>query len=144
VEAYRRAVGKYIFISAGQRSAHDVKIWQAMGMCYQDLNKWALLILISATPPEANSYFKCTLLGSRALLDSYPPEKSLNLKIAALHDFLEMRSETVAYHRRCIELSTAERPVPDLHIRGALSSVVGRWRFEDGGRQSSSLAPDHL
>ena len=33
----------------------------------------------------------------------------LNLKIAALHDFLEERAEAAAYHRRCVELGIAER-----------------------------------
>ena len=63
---------------------------------------------LSIRPREAISCFKRALLGSDAR------ETLLNLKIAGLHDLLEERAEAAAYHRRCVELGTAEgRPVSE-------------------------------
>ncbi|KAF8590891.1 cell division control protein 23 [Ramaria rubella] len=94
---------------------YDVRMWQAMGMCYQDLSR----------PREAISCFKRALLGSDAR------ETSLNLKIAGLHDLLEERAEAAAYHRRCVELGTAEgRPISEF----AKSCIyVARYHLFWGG-----------
>lgn len=75
---------------------YEVRIWKAMGVCYQDLNK----------PREAIMCYR------RALLCATPSDLYLHLKIAGLYEFVQETAHAAAYHRAAVELGTREgRPV---------------------------------
>ncbi|KAJ6593964.1 hypothetical protein B0H19DRAFT_1093066 [Mycena capillaripes] len=77
---------------------YDVRLWQAQGMCYEEMGKLR----------EAVECFK------RALITADPHEITINLKLANLYGSMQDHSESVAYHRRVVEICQANgRPIQD-------------------------------
>ncbi|KAJ7096257.1 hypothetical protein C8R44DRAFT_371949 [Mycena epipterygia] len=77
---------------------YDVRLWQAQGMCYEEMGKLG----------EAVECFK------RALITADPHEITINLKLANLYDSMQDHVESVAYHRRVVEVCQANgRPIQD-------------------------------
>ncbi|PPQ80670.1 LOW QUALITY PROTEIN: hypothetical protein CVT26_007116 [Gymnopilus dilepis] len=123
IEAYRRAVDvnrkdyrawyglgqAYELLSMHHYSLHyyqratalrpyDVRLWQAQGMCYEEIGRLR----------EAVECYK------RALIPADPREITINLRLAKIHRSLDELSESVAYHRRVVEVCQADlRPVQD-------------------------------
>ncbi|KAG6832599.1 hypothetical protein H0H92_014435 [Tricholoma furcatifolium] len=69
------------------RSPYDVRLWQAQGMCYEEIGRLR----------EAVECLK------HALIPADPHEITINLKLAKLHFALEEPAEAMAYHRRIVE-----------------------------------------
>ncbi|KAJ7647249.1 hypothetical protein FB45DRAFT_892871 [Roridomyces roridus] len=77
---------------------YDVRLWQAQGLCYEEMGR----------PRDAIECYK------RALITADPNEININLKIATLYGALQDHPESVAYHRRVVEVSQANgRAVED-------------------------------
>ncbi|KAJ6586986.1 hypothetical protein DFH09DRAFT_1142190 [Mycena vulgaris] len=77
---------------------YDVRLWQAQGMCYEEMGKLR----------EAVECFK------RALITADSHEITINLKLANLYDSMQDHVESVAYHRRVVEVCQANgRPIQD-------------------------------
>ncbi|KAJ7218008.1 hypothetical protein GGX14DRAFT_439216 [Mycena pura] len=77
---------------------YDVRLWQAQGMCYEEMGKVR----------EAIECFK------RALITAESNEITIYLRLANLYDVLQETVESVAYHRRVVEICQANgRPVQD-------------------------------
>lgn len=77
---------------------YDVRLWQAQGMCYEEMGKLR----------EAVECFK------RALITADAHEITINLRLANLYDSMEDHVESVAYHRRVVEVCQANgRPIQD-------------------------------
>ncbi|KAJ7045580.1 hypothetical protein C8F04DRAFT_1065361 [Mycena alexandri] len=103
---------------------YDVRLWQAQGMCYEEMGKLR----------EAVECFK------RALITADPHEITINLKLANLYDAMQDEAESVAYHRRVVEVCQANgRPVQDF----AKSSIkVAEYQLSAVG--DLLLATDYL
>ncbi|KAJ7770178.1 hypothetical protein DFH07DRAFT_902372 [Mycena maculata] len=77
---------------------YDVRLWQAQGMCYEEMGK----------PRDAIECYK------RALITADPHEITINLRLANLYGLLQDHGESVAYHRRVVEVCQANgRPIQD-------------------------------
>ncbi|KAJ7462371.1 hypothetical protein B0H11DRAFT_2055441 [Mycena galericulata] len=77
---------------------YDVRLWQAQGMCYEEMGK----------PRDAIECYK------RALITADAHEITINLKLANLYGLLQDHAESVAYHRRVVEVCQANgRPIQD-------------------------------
>ncbi|KAJ7901899.1 hypothetical protein B0H14DRAFT_2669035 [Mycena olivaceomarginata] len=77
---------------------YDVRLWQAQGMCYEEMGKLR----------EAVECFK------RALITADSHEITINLKLANLYGAMQDHTESVAYHRRVVEVCQANgRPIQD-------------------------------
>ncbi|KAF8210340.1 hypothetical protein K438DRAFT_1710994 [Mycena galopus ATCC 62051] len=77
---------------------YDVRLWQAQGMCYEEMGKLR----------EAVECFK------RALITADPHEITINLRLANLYGAMQDHTESVAYHRRVVEVCQANgRPIQD-------------------------------
>ncbi|KAJ7497357.1 hypothetical protein FB451DRAFT_1211148 [Mycena latifolia] len=103
---------------------YDVRLWQAQGMCYEEMGKLR----------EAAECFK------RALITADPHEITINLRLANLYDLMQDHVESVAYHRRVVEVCQANgRPVQDF----AKSSLkVAEYNLRTNG--DLLLAQDYL
>ena len=85
-------------------------MWQAQGMCYEEIARLVLLHFQSimgsqqlfTRPREALECYK------RALIPADPHEITINLKLAKIHRTLDEHAEAVAYHRRVIEVCQAD------------------------------------
>lgn len=87
---------------------YDVRLWQAQGMCYEEMGKQ--VICVDFVPDfnrddhrlrEAVECFK------RALITADPHEITINLKLANLYGSMQDHAESVAYHRRVVEVCQA-------------------------------------
>ncbi|KAF7315598.1 Anaphase-promoting complex subunit 8 [Mycena indigotica] len=77
---------------------YDVRLWQAQGMCYEEMGRLR----------EAIECFK------RALITADPNEITINLRLASLYAAQQDFAESAAYHRRVVEVCQATgRPVHD-------------------------------
>ncbi|CAK5265759.1 unnamed protein product [Mycena citricolor] len=77
---------------------YDVRLWQALGFCYQEMGKLQ----------EAIDCFK------RALITADSHEITLVARLADLYGLLQDPIESIAYHRRVVEISQAcGRPIGD-------------------------------
>ncbi|KAJ7783244.1 hypothetical protein B0H16DRAFT_1496073 [Mycena metata] len=106
---------------------YDVRLWQAQGMCYEEMGKLR----------EAAECFK------RALITADPHEITINLKLANLYSLMQDEAESVAYHRRVVEVCQANgRPIQDF----AKSSIrVAEYQlFAPGAGEDLQLARDYL
>ncbi|KAJ6499955.1 hypothetical protein C8R47DRAFT_1183941 [Mycena vitilis] len=88
----------YYYHHATALRPYDVRLWQAQGMCYEEMGKLR----------EAAECFK------RALITADPHEITINLKLANLYGSMQDYPESVAYHRRVVEVCQANgRPIQD-------------------------------
>ncbi|KAF7376203.1 Anaphase-promoting complex subunit 8 [Mycena sanguinolenta] len=81
----------YYYHYATALRPYDVRLWQAQGMCYEEMGKLR----------EAAECFK------RALITADPHEITINLRLANLYNTMQDYPESVAYHRRVVEVCQA-------------------------------------
>ncbi|KAJ8521998.1 hypothetical protein ONZ45_g1346 [Pleurotus djamor] len=142
IEAYRRAVDvnrkdyrawyglgqAYELLSMHQYALHyyqhatalrpyDVRLWQAQGMCYEEIGRYS----------EAIDCLR------RALIGADPREINIYLKLAGLHQRLGQLEESIAYHRKVVELKSGyqERPVGD-YAKSCLDVAEYHTKTEQG------------
>ncbi|OBZ67068.1 hypothetical protein A0H81_12839 [Grifola frondosa] len=70
---------------------YDVRIWQAQGLCYEEMGR-------------VREAIECM---KRALIGADPHETTIRLKLAKLHNDLDEFAEAAAYHRRVVEVCRA-------------------------------------
>ncbi|CDO74456.1 hypothetical protein BN946_scf184979.g11 [Trametes cinnabarina] len=106
-------------------SPYDVRIWQAQGMCYEEMGRMK----------EAAECLR------RALIGADPQETTIHSKLAKLHHDLGEYAEAAAYHRRIVEVCrAAQKPIQEW----SKSAVyVARYHILQGGGDLS-LARQYL
>ncbi|KAF8906491.1 hypothetical protein CPB84DRAFT_1813749 [Gymnopilus junonius] len=148
IEAYRRAVDvnrkdyrawyglgqAYELLSMHHYSLHYYQratALRAQGMCYEEIGR----LHCRTELREAVECYK------RALIPADPHEITINLKLAKIHRSLDEHSESVAYHRRVVEVCQADlRPIQD-YAKSCLEIAEYEMRIPGG---DLILARDYL
>ena len=89
---------------------YDVRLWQAQGMCYEEIRRYGGYSTgFGYTFDVVTRYREAIECLKRALIPADPHEITIFLKLARLHQLLEESAESVAYHRRVVEVCQADR-----------------------------------
>ncbi|KAG7098625.1 hypothetical protein E1B28_000546 [Marasmius oreades] len=141
IQCYRRAVGSdrkdyrawyglgqaYELLNMHQYALHyyqfaaalrpyDARLWQGLGQCYEEMGRLR----------EAIECYK------RALISANPHEISVNILLAKVHRDLDELFESIAYHRRVVEVCQADlRPVHE-YAKSALEVAEYQVKIPDG------------
>ncbi|KAL0072428.1 Anaphase-promoting complex subunit 8 [Marasmius tenuissimus] len=95
---------------------YDARLWQGLGQCYEEMGRLR----------EAVECYK------RALISANPHEISVNLLLAKVHRDLDEIAESIAYHRRIVEVCQADlRPVHE-YAKSALEVADHQLKTSDG------------
>ncbi|KAL0581375.1 Anaphase-promoting complex subunit 8 [Marasmius crinis-equi] len=95
---------------------YDARLWQGLGQCYEEMGRLR----------EAVECYK------RALISANPHEISVNLLLAKVHRDLDEHAESIAYHRRIVEVCQADlRPVHE-YAKSALEVADYQLKVKDG------------
>ncbi|KAF7361838.1 hypothetical protein MVEN_00528300 [Mycena venus] len=106
----------YYYHHATALRPYDVRLWQAQGMCYEEMGKQVTIFVDSVPYSDlgADRLREAVECFKRALITADPHEITINLKLANLYGTMQDHTESVAYHRRVVEVCQANgRPIQD-------------------------------
>ncbi|KAJ3855042.1 hypothetical protein EV368DRAFT_35553 [Lentinula lateritia] len=123
---------------------YDVRLWQAQGMCYEEMGRRVELsaginlVTYGRCRTRLREAVECL---KRALIPADPHEITINLMLARIYRDLDEHAEAVAYHRRVVEVCQSDlRPVQD-YAKSCLEVAAYQLKIPDG---HLLLAQDYL
>ncbi|KAF9268939.1 TPR-like protein [Marasmius fiardii PR-910] len=113
---------------------YDARLWQGLGQCYEEMGRLR----------ESIECYK------RALISTNPHEISLNILLAKVHKDLDEIEESVAYHRRVVEVCQADlRPIHEysksaLEVAEHQLKLYNLYEGVSGGNWDLYLAKEYI